>query len=199
MQKGSESLARKVLDLAAEQGLLEPKAIAELRQRVAASKFIITPEAIAKVLVDHGHLTPFQARKLVGQALGPEPEPAPPQRRSAAPVEELTFADPNDIAEQAANTAAAEEDDIVELEAVALPPAPAKPSGKQPARRPAAAEPPLTMIWRAWAPRSRAESGKAIRARVPLRSPRLRAPRSPPPGLQRLRLLRPASPSWMTG
>ena len=34
MQKGSESLARKVLDLAEQQGLLEPKAIAELRQQV---------------------------------------------------------------------------------------------------------------------------------------------------------------------
>ena len=51
------------------------KAIAELRRQVGESKFVITPEAIAKVLVDHGHLTPFQARKLVGQAQGNEPDP----------------------------------------------------------------------------------------------------------------------------
>ncbi|HZN32915.1 MAG TPA: PQQ-binding-like beta-propeller repeat protein, partial [Pirellulaceae bacterium] len=140
MQKGPESLARKVLDLAAEQGLLEPKVIAELRQRVSESKFIITPEAIAKVLVDHGHLTPFQARKLVGQALGPEPEPEP-RRRSHEPEEELTFADPADLAEQAANRAPAEEDEIVELEAVAPPPQPAKPAGKVSVRRQAPAAP----------------------------------------------------------
>src|SRR5262245_20045659 len=76
-------LARKVLDLAEKQGLLDAKAIVELRRAVEESKFIVTPEAIAKVLVDHGHLTPFQARKLVNEALGPEPEPAsqPPRRR----------------------------------------------------------------------------------------------------------------------
>jgi hypothetical protein len=72
--------------------LLDGKAIADLRKQVAESKFIITPEAIAKVLVDHGHLTPFQARKLVSQALGAEPsfhERAPPKK----PPEDLTFAD----------------------------------------------------------------------------------------------------------
>jgi len=101
------------MDLAEQQGLLDGKAIAELRRQVAESKFVITPEAIAKVLVDHGHLTPFQARKLVSQALGDEPdpveqriveqpaqpksEPAPPQpvqpRPISQPVEDLTFAD----------------------------------------------------------------------------------------------------------
>src|SRR5690349_23371275 len=69
------ALGRKVMDLAEQQGLLDGKAIAELRKQVAQSKFIITPEAIAKVLVDHGHLTPFQARKLVSQALANEPDP----------------------------------------------------------------------------------------------------------------------------
>src|SRR5438552_4505421 len=93
------ALGRKVMDLAEQQGLLDGKAIAELRRQVAESKFIVTPEAIAKVLVDHGHLTPFQARKLVSQAQGPEPQPEPPPSPAASrpkrnePVEELTFAD----------------------------------------------------------------------------------------------------------
>jgi hypothetical protein len=71
--------ASKVLDLAVEQGLLDAKVIAELRKQIADSKFVVTPEAIAKILVDHGHLTPFQARKLVLAAW-----PAG-QRRTATP------------------------------------------------------------------------------------------------------------------
>src|SRR5437016_14130538 len=94
-----KSLAQRVMDLAEQQELLDGRAIAELRKQVAESKFIITPEAIAKVLVDHGHLTPFQARKLVSQALGNEPdrveqrlEEKKPKPRSE-PEEELTLAD----------------------------------------------------------------------------------------------------------
>lgn len=67
--------ASQVLDLAERKGLLDAKVIVDLRRQVAESKFIVTPEAIAKILVDHGHLTPFQARKLVSEALG-ESEPA---------------------------------------------------------------------------------------------------------------------------
>lgn len=88
------------MDLAEQQGLLDGKAIAELRRQVAESKFVITPEAIAKVLVDHGHLTPFQARKLVSQALGDEPDPVeqkvvekPKPQTPPKPAEDLTFAD----------------------------------------------------------------------------------------------------------
>src|SRR5689334_13348251 len=98
-QHDMSAIGRKVLDLAEQQGLLDGKAIAELRKQVAESKFVITPEAIAKVLVDHGHLTAFQARKLVSQALGNEPDPVeqriaekPPKRRSE-PEEDLTLAD----------------------------------------------------------------------------------------------------------
>src|SRR5215213_10924952 len=96
------ALGRKVMDLAEQQGLLDGKAIGELRRQVAESKFVITPEAIAKVLVDHGHLTPFQARKLVSQAVGDEPDPVeqrvvekskPQPQPPPKPVEDLTFAD----------------------------------------------------------------------------------------------------------
>src|SRR5262245_31684976 len=118
-------LARKVLDLADQQGLLEPKVIEELRQKLTETRFVVTPAAIAKVLVDHGHLTPFQARKLVGQALGPAPdEPPPPPRgvvtKRSEPEEDLTFQDDEGLAPL---TAVEEnEEEIVELEAVAPPP-----------------------------------------------------------------------------
>src|SRR5688572_23929469 len=96
------ALGHKVMDLAEQQGLLDGRAIAELRKQVAESKFIITPEAIAKVLVDNGYLTPFQARRLVSQALGDEPDPVEqrvaekPKTQKSKPVEDLTFADPAD-------------------------------------------------------------------------------------------------------
>ena len=56
-------LAEKFIDRLQRQGLLEEKVIAELREQIADSRFVITPEAVAKLLVDNGHLTTFQARK----------------------------------------------------------------------------------------------------------------------------------------
>src|SRR4051812_12970627 len=123
-----KSLAQRVMDLAEQQELLDGKAISELRQQVAQSKFVITPEAIAKVLVDHGHLTPFQARKLVSQAIANEPDPVeqrvaekPKPRPKLQPVEDLTFADPAD------RPPPAKPQPIVELE-------PAEPESKSAAR-----------------------------------------------------------------
>jgi TolA-binding protein len=130
--------ATKVLDQAEKQGLLEPKVIADLRKQVAESKFIVTPEAIAKVLVDHEHLTPFQARKLVATALGePPPEPDPPKRQRSGPAlpDELTLADDESGDGQVAGSlpaAAAPEDDLVMLEAV-TPAQPAPPASRPPA------------------------------------------------------------------
>jgi outer membrane protein assembly factor BamB len=139
--------ATKVLDLAEQQALLEPKVIADLRRQVADSKFIVTPEALAKVLVDNGHLTAFQARKLVDTALGTgEAErPAPPAPMQLAPpkpkpVEDLTLAD-----DEGLGLADSVEEDIVMLEPVApsakptsrpaghvLPPKPVSRSSKEP-------------------------------------------------------------------
>lgn len=46
-------------------GLLDPEIIAELHRQVEQTKGRITPEAIAKLLVENGQLTRFQATKLV--------------------------------------------------------------------------------------------------------------------------------------
>lgn len=141
------TLAKKVLDLAESQGLLDGKAITELRKQLAESKFVVTPEAIAKVLVDHGHLTPFQARKLVGAALAPEPEPEPEaeSKPKAGPVPtrpprdiptsmketvDLTFAD--DDEKTSGESLSATEEEIIDLEPVESE-EPSAPKGRRPA------------------------------------------------------------------
>jgi outer membrane protein assembly factor BamB len=139
------ALGKKVLDLAEQQGLLDGKAIAELRKQVAESKFVITPQAIAKVLVDHGHLTPFQARKLVSQALGNVPDPFEQraqeqdrQRKKNEPFEDLTLADDSS---DDVSWDESDQEEVVELEAIDLGPLPAKPRSeeKRPKEKPPAA------------------------------------------------------------
>ncbi len=46
-------------------GLLDPEIISELTKQVETSKVRITPEAIARLLVENGQLTRFQATKLI--------------------------------------------------------------------------------------------------------------------------------------
>ncbi|AMV35518.1 outer membrane biogenesis protein BamB [Pirellula sp. SH-Sr6A] len=46
-------------------GLLDPEIIQELYRQVETSKVRVTPEAIAKLLVENGQLTRFQATKLI--------------------------------------------------------------------------------------------------------------------------------------
>ena len=127
--------ASKMLDLAEQQGLLEEKVISELRRQLRESKFIVTPEALAKVLVDHEHLTNFQARKLVASAS--EATDAPTTTRQAvaptkAPAKEmLPIEEEEDIVdlEPAAPTAAKVDplDELVDLEP-AVPAAPQAPA-----------------------------------------------------------------------
>src|SRR5262245_35976059 len=136
------ALGRKVMDLAEQQGLLDGKAIAELRRQVAESKFVVTPEAIAKVLVDHGHLTPFQARRLVSQALGDQPDPVEQRavekaraKRAREPVEELTLAEEPDE-KTPPRPAPSQPEEIIDLglfEAPNKPLPPRPPKAKKPA------------------------------------------------------------------
>lgn len=146
--------ASKVLDLAVEQGLLEAKVIAELRKQIAESKFVVTPEAIAKILVDHGHLTPFQARKLVSSAVGTNdapagagpvrpaptpPKPASPATKKPALPDEFSLADDDGNAVPSpASAPPPPADEIIDLEPVE--PAP-KPKPAAPARQPAPPKP----------------------------------------------------------
>ena len=60
--------AKKFLEILDRNGLLEDAIMAELRKQVADGKGKVGAETIAKALVDKGHLTKFQATKLVGEA-----------------------------------------------------------------------------------------------------------------------------------
>ena len=129
--------AVKILELAEEQGLLEPQVIATLRKQVQA-KPNITAELIAKTLVDKGLLTAFQSKKLLTAA------------QAAAPPEldlDLTIEEPAPTPPPAA---ADDDEDVVMLEAVepapAPPPSKPKPAAptpkpKTPAPKPAAPPP----------------------------------------------------------
>lgn len=57
--------AKQFIEQIAAQQLLSPTIIEELRRQVAEVKSRLTPEMIAKLLVDNGHLTKFQATKLI--------------------------------------------------------------------------------------------------------------------------------------
>jgi outer membrane protein assembly factor BamB len=60
--------ARDFLDLLESRGLLDETITADLRRQVGESAKGVTAETIAKLLVENGHLTRFQATKLVGEA-----------------------------------------------------------------------------------------------------------------------------------
>lgn len=60
--------AKKLIELLEQNAMLDDSVIKELRKLVAESKSNVTAETVAKALVDKGHLTKFQATKLVTSA-----------------------------------------------------------------------------------------------------------------------------------
>ena len=72
-------MVEQFIDRLEQQGLLDKEILDDLRRRVAKVKGKkVTPEAIAKFLVDKGHLTRFQATRLVSDVVGlPEAGAAP--------------------------------------------------------------------------------------------------------------------------
>ncbi len=60
-------LARELIDRIERRGLLDPEVIEALREQLSESRARVTPEALAKLLVDNGQLTRFQATKLIGE------------------------------------------------------------------------------------------------------------------------------------
>ena len=67
------SEAKQFIDLLESQGLIDKEVIAELRRQLAESKGRVTPEAVAKVLVENGQLTRFQATKLIASLREEQP------------------------------------------------------------------------------------------------------------------------------
>lgn len=92
-----QKLAHQFIDLLDSQQLLSPEILDELRRQVAESKTKLSPELLAKLLVDNGHLTKFQATKLIGQIKEPTDSDAQPDTNEPTTTgledDELGFAD----------------------------------------------------------------------------------------------------------
>src|SRR5262245_31936371 len=79
--------ARKFLDRLAERGLLEDQVVQQVRTHIEQSLFEVPADAVAKMLVDKGHLTSFQANKLVAEVTAEvEAEESAPAPKKAAPA-----------------------------------------------------------------------------------------------------------------
>ena len=57
--------ASQFIQMLENKGLLDPESILELQKMLEQSKVRVTPEALARILVENGQLTRFQATKLV--------------------------------------------------------------------------------------------------------------------------------------
>jgi outer membrane protein assembly factor BamB len=82
--------ASQFIALLESRGLLDPEIISELRRQVEQSKGRLTPEAIAKLLVENGQLTRFQATKLVtevNESLGSQKPDPTAALRGGRPIE----------------------------------------------------------------------------------------------------------------
>lgn len=70
------------LDKLEQQGLLDESLVSKLRHQVAGARKPVSAQKMAKLLIDKGHLTAFQAKKLIGESAkssSPKPaKPAPP-------------------------------------------------------------------------------------------------------------------------
>ncbi len=83
------SSTEKFLDILAERDLLPEKLLANLRQQVAKAPKPIRPEALAKRLIDAGHLTPALAKRLLAALPQAEAEPeATPSDAASAQADE---------------------------------------------------------------------------------------------------------------
>jgi outer membrane protein assembly factor BamB/TolA-binding protein len=70
-------LVRELIDRLESSGLLDHEIIEALRLQLEESGARVTPEAVAKLLVDNGHLTRFQATKVIGELRGEDAGPDP--------------------------------------------------------------------------------------------------------------------------
>ncbi|MCA9138301.1 MAG: hypothetical protein KDB00_16135, partial [Planctomycetales bacterium] len=94
-------LANELIDQLERRGLLDQEIIEALREQLDQGGARVTPEAVAKLLVDNGQLTRFQATKLIGEL------------RSGEYADDATVA-----AEEVIEDLDIVDDDVVEVEAV---------------------------------------------------------------------------------
>lgn len=84
--------AKRFLDLLESQQLLAPDILGELRRQVYESKSRLTSEVIARLLVDNGHLTKFQATKLIAELMSTDSS-SPTAGAAAGRDDDLGFAE----------------------------------------------------------------------------------------------------------
>jgi len=110
--------AKQFIDLLESQQLLSDDIVQELRRQVRESKTKLSSERLAKLLVENGHLTKFQATKLVAQASGPASEGAEANPGRSTDDEELGLAHEQDSAAQMPTNVATVYMDDEEIETV---------------------------------------------------------------------------------
>ncbi|MGE0755507.1 MAG: hypothetical protein AB7O38_00735, partial [Pirellulaceae bacterium] len=111
--------AKLFLEVLEKSGLLDRSVTAEIRQQVADSKQKISAESVAKALVEKGHLTKFQATKLIGEVSEAiESARAARAAKKQADDELLDLAplDMDEEGERGTGRSADHEDDVVMLE-----------------------------------------------------------------------------------
>ncbi len=182
----------KLLDILAQRDLLPEKLLASLRQQVAKASNPIRPEALAKRLVEAGHLTPALAQRLLAalpesEAKGTSEGTARPGRESkATPTvsggsalaeDDLApLEDDFDLAplEDESNLAPLEDDDDLGLAPLEDVPSPRRPSPKQPTLASKAAKQPAKTSPTPASPAQKPSGSAKSKASQP--------PASPPPG-----------------
>ncbi|MEC8475298.1 MAG: serine/threonine protein kinase, partial [Planctomycetota bacterium] len=145
-------LANELIDRLERLGLLDQEIIEALREQLVQGGTRVTPEAVAKLLVDNGHLTRFQATKLIGELRSGEYQSD--SDGSSELVEEVADLEilPDDEAEpveevveevaasyEAESTvydADADVEEVVAVEAVAVGALDEDPTGPEPSARP---------------------------------------------------------------
>jgi outer membrane protein assembly factor BamB len=135
------------LDKLEQQGLLDERLVSKLRQQVSESRSSVSAQKIVKLLIDKGHLTPFQAKKILDDAgrsparVSSQAERVSAGAAAAGEDEGLELVDDasDDLGLELVDdeTPAALADDGLEL-IDDTPPAPAQPSAsKPPTKKPA--------------------------------------------------------------
>ena len=111
--------ASQFIALLESRGLLDPEIIEELHRQVEQSKGRVTPEAIAKLLVENGQLTRFQATKLVTElneaTAGTRPDPSL-ALRGGRPIEPIP--DDHDSVEDLLPNDIVQVDEVAEVEVI---------------------------------------------------------------------------------
>jgi outer membrane protein assembly factor BamB len=111
-----QPLAKKFIELLESKQLLSDEVIVELQRQVAESKAKLSPELLAKLLVENGHLTKFQASKLVAELASQTAKPSSSTTSSdtLSADEELGFTPDKRVAEVILD----DEDEVVGVEVV---------------------------------------------------------------------------------